>query len=352
MCIQLNSKNKIYEISKRNFLDDYANYKSQEIDMTLSGKYLYEYPKFTIDYSTFSEYPTHKDVLKLTETIKKIKNIHEKEVVIGTGANGLLQNLVKILFREGGNLITPYLTFNQPEYAVTTMNGSTKRVYMEKSGQISLLNIIKSIDEKTKMIYICNPNNPTGMLMNNKNILEIAKSTDSYVVIDESAIEFSEKNSLLNEKSLPNNIIIVRSLSKAYGISNLRIGYIICSKELKKLYEKNVTVNEVSGISCQYAIKVLLSDKYKKNIKMIIDERKNIEENLKDLGIKFFKSQSNILCTKNQLNDENIKKLYNNNVSVMKVYDENNVLHMRIAIQEKDKNEAFIRACKKVFIKL
>ena len=62
MCIQSDLKNKSYIISRRNFLDDYANYQSQEIDMTLSGKYLYKYPKFKISYSKFSEYPTHQTI--------------------------------------------------------------------------------------------------------------------------------------------------------------------------------------------------------------------------------------------------------------------------------------------------
>ena len=85
MYIQSDLENKPYKISKRNFLDDYAHYTSNEVDMTLSGKYLYKYPKFTIDYSDFSKYPTHsivKDligIIKSTQNIKKIKDQNVKQ---------------------------------------------------------------------------------------------------------------------------------------------------------------------------------------------------------------------------------------------------------------------------------
>ncbi|HBC84461.1 MAG TPA: hypothetical protein DCZ30_03250 [Clostridiales bacterium] len=345
MYIQSDLENKIYKISKRNFLDDYVHYTSNEVDMTLSGKYLYKYPKFTIDYSHFSKYPTHNIVKDLIETIKLSQNLKKKEVIVGTGANGILQNIVKVLFNKGGNLVTPYLTFNQPEYAVSSMGGVTKRVFMASDGNISIENIVKSVDEKTKMVYLCNPNNPTGILINMEEINYIANSVKAYVVVDESAIEFSEGKGA-SEMESKDNIIIVKSLSKAYGIANLRVGYMICSEEFKKMYEENITVNEVSGISCLYAKKVLLSNNYKQNVRLIIKERKNIEKKLGKLGLEFYKSQSNILFSKKELNEDIIEKFNKSGISVMFVKDEQDKLHFRIAVQDKKTNKVFIKRCK------
>lgn len=348
MYIQSDLENKIYEISKRNFLDDYANYKSKKIDMTLSGKYLYKYPKFKIRYSSFSEYPTHRIVEELVKKIKEINNIKEREIVVGTGANGIVQNIVKILFKDGGNLVTPFLTFNQPEYAVTSMGGLTKRVYMESDGQISEKNIIKSIDKETKMIYVCNPNNPTGILLSNEKIKNIAKNTNSYVVIDESAIEFSDGKSLTTEDEIPDNIIILKSLSKAYGIANLRVGYMVCSTKFKKIYEENITVNEVSGISCEYAKKIISSKHYRKNIRLIIKEREKIQEALKNFGVEFYNSKSNILFSKNELNNEVLNKFNESNLSLMWAKDQYGENHFRIAVQDKRTNKIFVKKCKEI----
>lgn len=347
MYIQSGLRNKLYQISKRNFLDDYTNYETKQIDMTLSGKYLYKYPKFTINYSNLSEYPSHYIVKELRETIKTIQDIKTKEIIIGAGANGILQNIIKILFKNSGNLVTPFLTFNQAEYAVTAMNGITKRVYMKENVKVSAEGIIKSVDADTKMIYICNPNNPTGMLMSNEEIKYIAENVNVYVIVDESAIEFSNKSSL-SKIEMPDNIIVIKSLSKAYGIAGLRIGYMICSRKFKKIYEENITVNEVSGISCEYAKKILLSNNYKKNIKLIMKERKNIEKNLRKLNIEFYPSESNILFSKTKLSYEIIEKFNKNDISLMIIEDEEKNIHFRIAVQDRKTNRNFIKKCKKI----
>lgn len=339
-------ENKGYQISKRNFLDDYARGESQEIDMTLSGKYLYQYPRFKIDYQKLSNYPAHYMAKQLEETIKERQTKQEKEVVIGTGANGIIQNLVKLFFQEGGNLVTPYLTFNQPEYAVTAMGGYTKRVYMEENMQINSQNIIDSVDEETRMIYLCNPNNPTGMTMKPEELNEIAKKVKAYVVVDESAIEFASDKSLALMET-EENIVLIRSFSKAYGIANLRVGYMICSKKLKKKYEENITINEVSGLSCEYAKKLLLSKHYRKNVERMIKERKKIEEELRKLGIEFFESESNMLFSK-EITEELVEQLKANGISVMTVKDQNEKLHLRIAVQDKKTNQKFLKRCKEI----
>lgn len=346
MYTQSDLENKIYQIAKRNFLDDYATYQAQEIDMTLSGKYLYQYPKFRLDYQKLSNYPAHSITKQLEETIKEKQTRKEKEIVIGTGANGIIQNLVKLLFQEGGNLVTPYLTFNQPEYAVTAMGGYTKRVYMEENMQINPQKIIDSVDEETKMVYLCNPNNPTGMIIKPEELIEIAKKVTAYVVVDESAIEFSSSNTVVS-KQTPENMIILRSFSKAYGIANLRVGYMICSKELKKRYEENITINEVSGISCEYARKLVLSKHYRKNVELIIKEREKIEKSLRKWGMEFFESQSNLLFSK-EITEELFEKIIRSGISVMPVRDQREKLHIRIAVQDKKTNQKFLERWKEI----
>ena len=173
----------------------------------------------------------------------------------------------------------------------------------------------------------------------------IANNVKAYVIVDESAIEFSN-NIKKSELDTKNNIIIVKSLSKAYGIANLRVGYMICSEEFKKLYEENITVNEVSGISCLYAKKVLLSNNYKQNVRLIIKERKHIEKNLEKLGFDFYESQSNVLFSKTELNEDIIEKFNKNGISVMFVKDEYEKLHFRIAVQDKKTNNVFVERCK------
>lgn len=345
-------KNKIYTISTRNYLDDYSIAKHNKIDMTLSGKYLIPQNNIKkINITNLDIYPSCFLVEQLTNTIKKQKNINE-EVIIGAGANGILQNIIKILFVNGGNLVTPFYSFDQAEFGVTALGGYTKRVYL-KDFRIDFVNLKKAIDKKTKLIYICNPNNLTGIYTNACEILKFAQNTKIPIVVDESGIEFTKNKSLSEYSKLPRNLILLRSFSKAYGIAGLRVGYLICDKDFKQKYTQNTTINEVTNISCQIASKILKSYKSEviNNIERINTERSKLINELKKLGIMCLKSSSNILMTKTTFDNEFFETLEKNEISVVKIYDESNRLHMRIAVQNLEINEKFIENISKILNK-
>lgn len=349
MCIHYYCKKKLYKISSRDYTQDYSKLKSQKIDMTLSGRYLSTYPNIQIPISQFDKYPLSIHIKELEMLIKN-KIITNSEIIIGSGANGLLQNIIKILFKEKGNLITPFYSFDQAEYAVTSFCGKTKRIYTNKYN-INLENVIKSIDRKTKMIYICNPNNPTGQFINSLELINLAKKIKIPLVIDESGIEFTgQKGILETTKKLPNNLLVIRSFSKAYGLANLRIGYLACSEEFKERYIKNITTNEYSGISCIIANKMLkTSDKHmKNNVKKILEEKEKMTQELENIGIKVLESYTNTIFTKTYFDQKFLQELEKNNISVVPIYDEKKQLHIRIAIQDETTNKQFITKLKKI----
>ncbi len=341
-------KNKAYMISTRNHLEDYSMTKHNEIDMTLSGRYLCNRNIEKVKIANLDTYPSNKLIKQLIEMIRK-KEKTNKEVIIGAGANGVLLNIIKILFVNGGNLVTPFYSFDQAEFGVTAMGGYTKRVYL-KDFKINFVNLKRAIDRKTRMVYICNPNNPTGIYVNTSEILKFAQGIKIPIVVDESGIEFSNDKSLLNYSKLPQNLIILRSFSKAYGIAGLRIGYLVCDKSFKQKYVKNTTINEVTSISCQVALEMLKNQRSEvtKNIEKINIERIKLINRLELLGIKCLKSNSNIVMTETTFEYSFFDALEKNEISVVKVYDELNKLHMRIAIQDSNTNDKFIERISKI----
>ena len=342
------SNNDLYLKSNRNYSADYSKIKSQKIDMTLSGKYLGSYPNIKIDSSYFDKYPMSIDSKKLEEIIRKKYKI-TSSIILGNGANGLLQNLVKLFFKGSGNLITPFYSFDQAEFAVTSFDGITKRVFT-CGYEINLENMKKAKDEKTKLVYLCNPNNPTGKYINSKILIKFAKEVKIPVVVDESGIEITKNKSLLDYHNLPNNLIIIRSFSKVYGLANFRIGFMVCSNKFKKIYEKDTTTNEYSGISCLMAQEMLLDSEKNidQNIKKIIEERKKIFNSLKEIGIECIDSCSNLLLTSTYFKQELLDELVKKNISIVPVYDKMKNLHIRIAVQDTDTNNAFLNGIKKI----
>lgn len=345
MCTHYYLKNNYFE-STRNFSDDYANIDSRKIDMTLSGIYLYKYPNFDVDFKQLCMYPSKHDALDLIKIIRKKFNI-KNSIVLGSGTNGILQNIIKITLKKGDNLVTPFYSFNQAEYAATSLGCITRRVKCNDY-QIDFNALQKSIDQNTKIIYICNPNNPTGMYVSSKRIIEFANKVDSIVIVDESGIDFTNKKSVLNYENIPSNLIVLRSFSKAYGLANMRIGYMCCSSEFEKKYVDNTTINEYSGLSISFAIKMLDNYDYVlKNVELINKEKNRIIFQLEKMGIQTIKSDSNTIMSKTIFDEQLINELFNDDISLIKVYDESNKIHFRIAVQDIESNDIFIEKLKK-----
>ena len=335
MSSPLSPKNN-YIISKRNYLDDYYNEKKNKIDMSISGKFIVPSPKLEIP-TTFDHYVNQEELDKLSNLIKEKYHLN-KEIIIGPGANGLIQNLLKVLMYKGGNLVTPFYTFNEAEYACSSFDGFTKRVFC-KNYKIDFAGLLNAIDQNTKCIYICNPNNPTGIYESIDKIIELSKHVQIPIIVDESCIEFTKKESLL-EREIPENIIVLRSFSKAYGLANLRIGYMVCNKEFKKSYLERITINEVSSIATYCAIAMLNSSSVTDNINKVIEERERIKKELLKKGIECLDSDSNVLLTKKSFP-------LPDSISLVKVKDEENELHYRIAIQDEKTNDLFIKELNK-----
>lgn len=335
--------NKKYMISRRNYLNDY-NYKTKkDIDMTVSGSYMNSFDEIKLSNYCFDKYPMENDILELKNKIrKKCKIDKEHEIIIGPGSNGIIQNIIKICFEEKGNLVTPFYTFDQAEYACTACNSLTKRVFMNDDATINFENINNSIDFKTKLVYICNPNNITGIYENVDKILTLAsKHKNVLFLIDEGGIEFTNKSSILMYK-IPSNILVLRTFSKAYGLANLRLGYLICPKDFYHKYNLKTTIHQVSGVSVFIANKLYSSNDYLKNVAKVNNEKKRIINVLSKKNINFYDSSSNVILTKKvpEHFSDFIKK---SNVLLLEIKDQNGINHFRIAIQNKEINDKFIK---------
>ena len=320
--------------SCRTYLSDYSNYSdNNQINMSLSGKFLTKYPNFNLNKIKYDKYFLQKDLENLENIIKNKFNLR-KEVIISAGVNGALQNIIKILFanqKGKKNLVTPFYTFDQSEYAVTSFGGYTKRVFCD-GYKINLSNMVKAIDKKTKMVYLCNPNNPTGLYVKSSEIIRFANICNKLIVVDESGIEYTNNKSILDYEDIPDNIIVLRTFSKAYGLATLRIGFIVCSERFKDEYMKKITINEISGISCEIVEDVLENREcyMKSNVNLIIKERNNIITSLEKLNIKCLSSCSNIIMTETTFSKDFFKKLTIGGITVIPIKDENNKIHLRI----------------------
>ena len=228
------------------------------------------------------------------------------------------------------------------------IGGKVKKVSTDNDFRINFDNILNNIDDDTKAIFLCNPNNPTGYYYEPATIINFAKKITIPIIVSEAAIEFTEKESLLNY-DLPENIIVTRTFSKAYGLAGLRVGYAFLSGKYLELYTKSITRFEVSLLSIILAIDMMKNNSINQNIKLVLKERKYLQENMNVIGIDTLASDSNAFMTKYMYHKDFFELLKGKGIAVAKIDSKyNDYFYFRVAVQKPNVNKHFIEKLKRI----
>ncbi|MBU2559333.1 threonine-phosphate decarboxylase CobD [archaeon] len=190
------------------------------------------------------------DAAELKAAISKYVGTSPENITLGNGSTELIKNFCE-QFARGGNVVIPIPTFSEYEY-FARLNGSEVRHALLETKKI-----IESIDRNTSAVFLCNPNNPTGTLFDEREIetlIKAALDASALVFLDEAYIEFSESKSFADRACEFENLVVLRSLTKFFSLAGLRIGYACAAKELIDAMERarvpwNVnTLAQVAGI--------------------------------------------------------------------------------------------------------
>lgn len=249
--------------------------------------------------------------IKLRKSISKYININENQISVTNGADEGLDIISKIFIDKDTDIIISTPTYSFYSIVTKIMGGNIISIPRKKNFVDDIENILKSPKRKNNIIFLCNPNNPTGNSIERKNVIRLLNEINSVIVIDEAYVEFSG-NTLVDLTKKYNNLIILRTFSKAFSLAGARIGYIIASKTMVDILNKVRPPNSLSVISLALAdIAINDIEKVNDNIKLIINERtkcKNFLENIP--GINVFPSDANFLLIKfNKINSDIIYNL-------------------------------------------
>lgn len=207
-------------------------------------------------------YPDGNSTL-LREEVSKYLNVPKENLIFGNGTDELISIMGKVFVEKDDECITAQTTFSQYAASVKSMDGIMVYSKMKNFG-FDLEDILSKITEKTKIIFIANPNNPTGTVFYKKEQEEFLSKVPSniLVVIDEAYSEFVEDENFPNTLSYLDsykNVVLFKTFSKAFGLAGFRIGYAIASKEIIGLLEKLRNPFNVS-IPAQVAAMTALKD--------------------------------------------------------------------------------------------
>lgn len=335
-----------------NFLADYSLCQSVKHDFNVSGRFQFN-RNFNIKMlnclSNLDNYDNQIITNKLYNKIKSKHNNKSHELVLGPGVNGILQNIINLYFDDKSkNFVTPFFTFKQPLYALSKTKNEIRLTLLNQEFDLNFENIKRSINKDTQIVFICNPNNPTGIYEDCKKIIKLAKSVSCLVVVSEAGIAFTKKQSLLDFENLPNNLIVLRSFSKEYGLSGIRLGYGYLPSKVYKQYLKYTYTNQVSLIAKIIANNIYDSKFIPKNINIVCKERDKLQQSLMGMGIPVTNSESNTVMISKPLNSQVFEELLKNNIIVTKVDGINGELYARIAINKKHENNFLLKRLKAI----
>ncbi|OGI10455.1 MAG: histidinol-phosphate transaminase [Candidatus Melainabacteria bacterium RIFCSPLOWO2_02_FULL_35_15] len=233
---------------------------------------------------------------ELASKIKKIYKLKNIEVVVGNGMDQILEMLARLFLNNGDETIISVPTFTPYELSTLWAGAKPKLIPLLKNTcQMNIEKILKTINKKTKMIFICSPNNPTGNLMKKEDIKKIIESTDKIIFLDEAYIEFGGKSLLKWVNKYP-NLIVGRTFSKIYGLAGYRVGYAFIHKNLAKYYFNSITPFVVSRPGQAAALGALDDhDFFNKSVKMVNEGKDFYYKELTKAGIKFLPTDANFI---------------------------------------------------------
>lgn len=226
--------------------------------------------------------------------------VKENELLFGAGLDEVIQILSRVLLCEGDNIVTANQTFVQYKHHAVIEGAEIREVPLV-DGRFDLEGIASAIDEKTKIVWICNPNNPTGTYVTEEELVSFLHKVPGYVtvVLDEAYYEYVVAEDYPETVPLIknyDNLIVLRTFSKAYGLASLRIGYAVGNEVLiAKLNIGRLPFN--TSTIAQVAAATALDDQ--EFIKHTVSETRTgielFEQELETLGVSYYPSQTNFI---------------------------------------------------------
>jgi len=239
---------------------------------------------------------------KLKEKISAIKNINTENIFIGNGSDEAIDLLIRAFCNPGKDeiLIFPP-TYGMYEVSAAINDAAVKEVLLTENFELNIPAIKNAISNKTKIIFVCSPNNPTGNSFKENEIEDLLNSFNGIVVLDEAYIDFSDKASWLKKLNQYPNLVILQTLSKAWALAGLRIGMAFASEEIIQILNKIKPPYNISVATQKLALQVLNDEeKAYQKIAVIKKEKAKLAEDLKafDFIRKIYPSDTNFLLVK------------------------------------------------------
>lgn len=239
---------------------------------------------------------------KLKEKISSIKGVPSKNIFLGNGSDEAIDLLFRIFCDPGkDNVLVFPPTYGMYEVCAEMNDVKLKKVPLTTVFQLDLDAIEEAIDPFTKLIFICSPNNPTGNSISKADVEVLLNNFEGLVVIDEAYINYSRQKTFIPELTEYPNLVILQTLSKAWGLAGLRLGMAFAGEPVISFMNKVKYPYNISSATQQLALQALENiETVNDCIQITVEQREWLKEELLKLGITqtVYPSDANFLLVK------------------------------------------------------
>lgn len=251
---------------------------------------------------------------RLREAIGRYHSINPENILVGNGATALIHHIPRVLRPK--RVLMPVQTFSEYASACRASGAKIKYLKLEEADgfRVDEEKVIRCLDN-TNLLFLCNPNNPTGQLLPQKGVLKIVDKAEKkgvIVVLDEAFIDYAERESLIQEAVRKKNLIVLRAFTKFFAMPGLRLGYIAANSKVINMLKEEMGIWPVNSLA-QIAGEITLKDRnyIQKSIRYIEKERGHLLNGISEIsGLMPFPSSTNFILIKIKKDRLNVPMLY------------------------------------------
>ena len=301
----------------------------------------------------FNRYPDN-DSIDIRKAYANVIGVSEENIIAGNGSDEMISLIIDTQITKRKTVLTINPDFSMYDFYTSLNDGIIKKYNTEKDGEFSVSKFItygKKVEPK--VIIFSNPNNPTGNVISNEDICYILESfKDTLVIVDEAYYEFYGQ-SMIQYIEKYKNLVVTRTLSKAWGLAALRVGFLIANKELIEELNKSKVPYNLNTFSQIVACNVLKHpEKILKNVEEIVYERERLYKSLKNIEeisnnkVIFYKSKANFIFGRSIMKDD-IKKILDDKGILIRYFNDDS---FRITVGSALENDLVVNIIEKAVL--
>ncbi len=299
------------------------------------------------NYNNVNRYPDPYQK-KMREGVSRLLNIPVENLFFGVGSDEIIDLTIRIFCSPAiDNVIVCEPTYGMYKVACDINEVNVINVPLTNDYNIDIDAVEKTVNDKTKILFLCSPNNPTSNLLDKNKILYLTKKLNIIVFVDEAYIDFAQDEGLIKYILEYSNLIVMRTFSKAWGMAGVRCGFCAASKEIIDLFFKVKLPYNISKLTAEAVILALQNIKKRNNyVAMIISERERIISQLKSNKkiLNVLPSDSNFISFKVENPKKVFEYLEKNKIIIRDRSNQYNFDgYLRVTVGTPDENNLFLQ---------